>query len=407
MSDENGHGGEAHLAPVTDLFARRTVDHRPPRDAGGAQGDADADPRGAAPADGATTSPSQASRGEEQSSPRGFVDGEPVGGWQLDATVDVDPDGWWVPPAAADGAWSDLSGESSHDREPKHELPTRPNTAAADDGNVVSMFRSRPDAHTEIASTQPRSETPDDVPADDRPSRTRGALPPVIRASDLVPVSASATEGAANDRVRRARRPAETDEKAPATPQGRGPAASAPRLRVVTSSAPADDAGDELTADEQFEHAERALLKKLRGKGLSVNEARTFLRGLDTPRDVIDSVVDVFLDRRYLDDAVLAEQLVHVALTRKSQGRRAIALALSARGIERSVVDDALADIDDDDDERALEFARSKARSMTSLDRDVALRRLLGQLARRGFAGSAAMSAAKTALDEVSGVRFR
>ena len=163
-----------------------------------------------------------------------------------------------------------------------------------------------------------------------------------------------------------------------------------------------------LSDAEEFARGERALLKKLRGKGVSVSEARAHLRGLDVPTTVIDDLVDLFLDRRYLDDAALAEQLVHIALTRKAQGRRAIAQALSARGIERDVVEEALSAIDDDDDDqRALEFARSKARSMSSLDREVALRRLLGQLARRGFGGSTAMSAAKTALDEVTGVRFR
>jgi regulatory protein len=52
-----------------------------------------------------------------------------------------------------------------------------------------------------------------------------------------------------------------------------------------------------------------------------------------------------------------------------------------------------------------------KARSMSSLDRDTALRRLVGQLSRRGYGGSVAMTAARQALDENgsggSGVRFR
>jgi regulatory protein len=75
------------------------------------------------------------------------------------------------------------------------------------------------------------------------------------------------------------------------------------------------------------------------------------------------------------------------------------------------VADAALAELPDDDADRALDFARTKARSMSSLDRDTALRRLVGQLSRRGYGGSVAMTAARQALDENgsggSGVRFR
>ena len=50
-------------------------------------------------------------------------------------------------------------------------------------------------------------------------------------------------------------------------------------------------------------------------------------------------------------------------IERKGQGRRAIAQTLAQRGIPRDVVDAALATLPDDDAERALEFARTKARS--------------------------------------------
>ena len=74
------------------------------------------------------------------------------------------------------------------------------------------------------------------------------------------------------------------------------------------------------------------------------------------------------------------------------------------------VVDAVLAELPDDEFERALDFARQKARSMRDLDREVALRRLSGQLARRGYGGGA-LAAARQALDEASrpqprGVRF-
>ncbi len=50
--------------------------------------------------------------------------------------------------------------------------------------------------------------------------------------------------------------------------------------------------------------------------------------------------------------------------------------------------------------ERALEYARSKAGGMRRYDEDTAVRRLVGQLSRRGYAGSIALTAARTAWRE-------
>lgn len=175
------------------------------------------------------------------------------------------------------------------------------------------------------------------------------------------------------------------------------------------SGAPRGDADD---ADETARRAEEVLVRKLRARSLSVSEARQVLRGQDLDGAGIDDVIDRFCERGYLDDALLAEHLVISGIERKGQGRVALSRALSQRGIPRDVIDVALGDLPDDDAERALEFARTKARSLSRLDFDTALRRLMGQLARRGYGGSVATTAARTALTEASlggptsGVRF-
>lgn len=163
-------------------------------------------------------------------------------------------------------------------------------------------------------------------------------------------------------------------------------------------------------AEDAAEIAERMLLRKLRTRSLSVREARGVLREHDLDESGVEGIIDRFLSLRYLDDVALAEQLIDKATSRKAQGRQAVAQTLSQRGIPRDVVDEALALLPDDEAERALEFARSKARGFDGVDRDTALRRLAGQLARRGY-GSLALSAARQALDELSapprrGVRF-
>jgi len=156
-----------------------------------------------------------------------------------------------------------------------------------------------------------------------------------------------------------------------------------------------------------------SLVRKLRTRSLSISEARQVLRGHHLDATQIDDVIDDFCRRGYLDDAMLANQLVESGTQRKGQGRVALSRALAQRGIPRDVVDAALDELPDDDAERALDFARTKARSLSRLDGDTALRRLMGQLARRGYGGAIAMTAAKTALAEATfgggrptGVRF-
>lgn len=156
--------------------------------------------------------------------------------------------------------------------------------------------------------------------------------------------------------------------------------------------------------------AESALVKRLRTRSLSEREARAFLRERDLSVNAVEGIIEGMLRHGYLDDARLAEQLIHAATTRKGQGRRAISQALSQRGIPRDVVDAALETLPDDDADRALEYAHQKARTMRDLDRETALRRLSGQLARRGYGGQS-LEAARRALDELSsptrsGVRF-
>ena len=95
---------------------------------------------------------------------------------------------------------------------------------------------------------------------------------------------------------------------------------------------------------------------------------------------------------------MLAEQLVHAATTRKDMGTRAVRQLLVKRLVSREVIDAVVAELPDDDAERALEFARTKARALTRYDDATATRRLMGMLARRGFGGSSAGQAARAAL---------
>ncbi|WP_240606859.1 regulatory protein RecX [Microbacterium sp. Gd 4-13] len=134
---------------------------------------------------------------------------------------------------------------------------------------------------------------------------------------------------------------------------------------------------------------------------MSVSESRGVLIAAGMTGGAADELLDQFERLGYLDDVSLSQQLVRAAVERKGQGRQAISPLLTRRGIPRDVVETVLSEMPDDDLERALEFARTKARSLGARDRETALRRLLGQLARRGYPSSVSMTAARQALDEL------
>lgn len=184
---------------------------------------------------------------------------------------------------------------------------------------------------------------------------------------------------------------------------GRASGASLSRLGDDEASgegSTVDDETDAIDASGGVEAAEAALLRKLRARSLSVQEARTALGGRGLSREQIDEILAETVRLGYLDDRALAEQLVHAGQDRRGQGRQAIGQTLAKRGVPRDVADAVLAELPDDDMERALEFARRKAGGIGGRDAQAELRRLAGQLSRRGYPSHVALSAARQALDE-------
>lgn len=114
---------------------------------------------------------------------------------------------------------------------------------------------------------------------------------------------------------------------------------------------------------------------------------------------VVDELLRKLEDAGLIDDAHFAEQFVRSQRTGKGKSRSAISRSLKEKGVSDDVAREALEDVGDDFP-FALEAARKKAASTRGLAYDVRLRRTLGVLARRGFAGSVARRAAEQALEE-------
>ncbi len=75
---------------------------------------------------------------------------------------------------------------------------------------------------------------------------------------------------------------------------------------------------------------------------------------------------------------------------------------LRRKGIEGEVAEAALAEVDPDAERaRAVELVRVKARSLSRLDSQARVRRLVGMLQRRGYSGTVAFSVVREVLDDL------
>lgn len=177
----------------------------------------------------------------------------------------------------------------------------------------------------------------------------------------------------------------------------------------------ADDLSSEAVRSSASEDGVRLLARKARSSG---ELRRELLHLAHDPHEVDETILE-FESSLYLDDLGLARVVSEGLRERKRASRMQIRMKLRDRLLPEGVIEQVLAELDDDAEEELLNAAaRERARRLTGLDRQTAERRLLGFLARRGWSGERATRVAREALNETGdgsrgpggragGVRFR
>jgi regulatory protein len=175
-----------------------------------------------------------------------------------------------------------------------------------------------------------------------------------------------------------------------------------------TATVDDDEASDEPPEDleAQRTRAENVSLHALSRRGVSSSEMASLLAARDLDPEVVADEVSRLEGVGLLNDRELAENLVRAKQERKGLGRGAVTSELRSRGIDPSVVDEVLAETDDDDEQaRADEWARKRAGSLRGLDQATAERRLNGYLMRRGYRSETVRRAVEKALPRGGGGR--
>ena len=162
-------------------------------------------------------------------------------------------------------------------------------------------------------------------------------------------------------------------------------------------------------ARSAYEDGVRLLARRARSSG----ELRDELLRLEHDVHEVEAVIDEFERSHYLDDLGLARLVTEKLRDTKRESRARIRAKLRERRLPDGVIEEALGELDDDEEFELLRVAAAdRARRLADLDRQTAERRLLGFLARRGWSGERAARAAREALDAAGrpapgGVRFR
>ncbi len=165
--------------------------------------------------------------------------------------------------------------------------------------------------------------------------------------------------------------------------------------------------GRELTVDEVGEFRARDTVSKAIESALRLltvrprteKELRDRLRQKAYEPTAIDAAIERIHRWGYLDDAAFARNWVANRTEHRPRGKRMLVQELRQKGVDRETISETIDDAELDEVASAIAVAENSARKMSNLDPIVARRRLMGQLARRGFD----YGTIKTALDRVLG----
>ncbi|MFI6942638.1 recombination regulator RecX [Streptomyces sp. NPDC050418] len=158
--------------------------------------------------------------------------------------------------------------------------------------------------------------------------------------------------------------------------------------------------GSEREADPA-ERARNICLRLLTGTPRTRKQLADALRKREIPDEVADEVLTRFEEVGLINDAAYADAWVESRHHGRGLARRALARELRTRGVDSMTIDEAVGQLDSDqEEETARELVARKLRATRGLDRDKRIRRLAGMLARKGYPEGMALRVVRQALEQ-------
>lgn len=157
------------------------------------------------------------------------------------------------------------------------------------------------------------------------------------------------------------------------------------------------------SVDDLEEEIRQALLKLIERGGKSSGQLRKQLVDKQHPVELIDSLIMRFTEVGLIDDFALAKDLATMLFERKGKSKTLIAMELREKGLAQDAIQEALTQIQSEDElELAKEIASSKMAKTSGPDQAAIERKVAGFLARKGYPSSVVWAAVRYASEQLS-----
>jgi regulatory protein len=118
--------------------------------------------------------------------------------------------------------------------------------------------------------------------------------------------------------------------------------------------------------------------------------------------EVAEQVLGRLDDVGLIDDKAFAEMYVRSRHTYQGIGKRALSMELRRKGVDTDTAAEAVSAVDEEaEEERARQLVRKRLPSMSAADHQAKIRRLVGMLARKGYAQGLAYRVVKEELANI------
>lgn len=155
-----------------------------------------------------------------------------------------------------------------------------------------------------------------------------------------------------------------------------------------------------IEVDPATEAAREAALRSLSSMSRSRYSLQERLLERGHELDVLEPLLDRFEEVGILNDLELASAIVRARFTERGRSRRAIADELVRKGFRETDIEEALCQIDDEDELESLRVLAQKrlAKDVRGTRQD-RIRRAVGHLSRKGYSPGLAMKCIMEVLD--------
>lgn len=138
-----------------------------------------------------------------------------------------------------------------------------------------------------------------------------------------------------------------------------------------------------ICSEENFKTAMNLAVRYLSYRARSEYEMSVYLKKKNVSYKMIHQVVRHLKELKYLDDTVYCKQYIHSRCTCKPRSKYALTMELKNKGIDDSLIDFVLAEVDDE--KMAMNAIKKKQHAWQKLDTETLEKKVMNFLRYRGF----------------------